>query len=128
MNPSVVDQGCAEAKVYTRTGKRLDTIIKGMWQHLKAKDRNKSSAGFDNFDAVETSVLKNWAELKKTFPTFPVKDEALAVPVNPEPTSASTSGMSARQAEGQTQAEAGWAINSASLYQHLVQDCCPLPG
>ena len=64
LNSSTVLEGCRLAKIYAKTSKPIDSIVRTMWRHLTLKSQNKSPSGYDHLHPVEAQVLKTWQELR----------------------------------------------------------------
>ena len=64
LNSSIVLEGCRLAKIYAKTSKPIDSIVRTMWTHLTLKSQNKTSSGYDHLHPVEAQVLKTWQEMR----------------------------------------------------------------
>ena len=71
------------SKTWTRTSKRIDRVLKDLWEHLTAKAKNKTSSGYARLHPIEATILQNWGQLReeqtsKDVGKQPTQDEFLA--------------------------------------------------
>ena len=88
LNRSVVGEACRKALVFTRTGKPLDAVLIVTWAHLVKKEKNRSSAGYQNLHPTEAAVIQEWEKIKES-PLGPDSEEpGIAAPAghaDPQP-------------------------------------------
>ena len=59
LNPSIILEGCRQAKVFTKTSKPVDAVIRVVWKHLWDKFRNRTSKGYEHLHEVEAVTGSN---------------------------------------------------------------------